>query len=135
MYVLDTNIVSELRKNRPHGGVLAWLRSVDDRHLNLSAVSFGEIQAGIERTRESDPAKAAEIEAWADQLAETWNVLPMDQSTFRLWAKLVHRRSDDLFEDAMIAATALIRGFKVATRNTKDFKHFGVEIVNPYAPL
>jgi predicted nucleic acid-binding protein len=50
MYVLDTNIISELRRARPHGGVLAWLRSVDDRHLHLSAVSFGEIQAGIERT-------------------------------------------------------------------------------------
>ncbi len=135
MYVLDTNVISELRKIRPHGGVVAWLRSVEDRHLHLSAVSFGEIQAGIERTRECDPAKAAEIEAWADQLAETWNVLPIDQSIFRLWAKLVHRRSDDLFEDAMIAATARIHGFKVATRNTKDFKHFGVELVNPYEPL
>src|SRR5208282_2810896 len=64
MYVLDTNIISELRKVRPHGGVMAWLRSVDDKNLNLSAVSFGEIQAGIERTRGTDPTKAAEIEAW-----------------------------------------------------------------------
>ena len=63
MYVLDTNIISELRRARPHGGVLAWLRSVDDRHLHLSAVSFGEIQAGIERTRDADPTKAAELEA------------------------------------------------------------------------
>jgi predicted nucleic acid-binding protein len=134
MYVLDTNVISELRKIRPHGGVIAWLRSVEDRHLNLSAVSFGEIQAGIERTRESDPVKAAEIEAWADQLAKTWNVLPMDQLTFRLWAKLVHRRSDDLFEDAMIAATARIHGLKIATRNVRDFKHFDVEIFNPFGP-
>src|SRR5580698_3580875 len=81
MYVLDTNIISELRRARPHGGVLAWLRSIDDRHLHLSAVSFGEIQAGIERTRDADPAKAAELEAWADQIAETWNVLPMDAAT------------------------------------------------------
>ncbi len=135
MYVLDTNIISELRKMRPHGGVLAWLRSVDERNLNLSAVSFGEIQAGIERTRGTDPAKAAEIEAWADQIAATWNVLPMDAATFRIWAKLMHRRSDDLFEDAMIAATARVHGLKVATRNVKDFKHFGVEVVNPYEPL
>jgi hypothetical protein len=134
MYVLDTNIISELRRARPHGGVLAWLRSVDDRHLHLSAVSFGEIQAGIERTRDADPAKAAEIEAWADQIAETWNVLPMDAATFRLWAKLMHRRSDDLFEDAMIAAAARVHGLQVVTRNVKDFKEFGVDIVNPYAP-
>lgn len=134
MYVLDTNIISELRRARPHGGVLAWLRSVDDRHLHLSAVSFGEIQAGIERTRDADPAKAAELEAWADQIAETWNVLPMDAATFRLWAKLMHRHSDDLFEDAMIAATARVHGLKVVTRNVKDFKDFGVEIFNPYGP-
>jgi predicted nucleic acid-binding protein len=135
MYILDTNVISELRRVRPHGAVLAWLRSVNDRDLNLSAVSFGEIQAGIERTREADPAKAAELAAWADQIAGEWNVLPMDASTFRMWAKLMHRRSDDLFEDAMIAATARVHDLKVATRNVKDFKHFGVEIVNPYEPL
>jgi toxin FitB len=134
MYLLDTNIISELRRARPHGGVVAWLQSVDDRDLHVSAVSFGEIQAGIERTRDTDPAKATELEAWADQMAETWNVLTMDTSTFRLWAKLMHRRSDDLFEDAMIAATARIHGLRVVTRNIKDFKDLGVEIFNPYAP-
>jgi predicted nucleic acid-binding protein len=131
MYLLDTNIISELRRARPHGGVVAWLQSVDDRDLHVSAVSFGEIQAGIERTRDTDPAKATELEAWADQMAETWNVLTMDTSTFRLWAKLMHRRSDDLFEDAMIAATARIHGLRVVTRNVKDFKDLGVEIFNP----
>lgn len=135
MYILDTNVISELRRVRPHGAVIAWLRSVDDRDLHLSAVSFGEIQAGIERTREVDPIKAAEIEAWADQIAEGWNVLPMDAATFRVWAKLMHRRSDDLFEDAMIAATARVHGLKVATRNVRDFKHFGVEVLNPYETL
>jgi toxin FitB len=134
MYVLDTNVISELRRPRPHGGVIAWLRSVDDRHLHLSAVSFGEIQAGIEKTREVDPAKAAEIETWADQIAETWNVLPMDTATFRMWAKLIHRRPDDLFEDAMIAATARVHDLQVVTRNVKHFNDFGVTIVNPYAP-
>jgi toxin FitB len=133
MYVLDTNVISELRRIRPHGGVMAWLRSVDDRDLNVSAVSFGEIQAGVERTRETDPAKAAEIEAWADQIAETWNVLPMDAATFRMWAKLMHRRPDDLFEDAMIAATARVHGMEVVTRNVRDFKDFGVAVFNPYA--
>jgi predicted nucleic acid-binding protein len=133
MYVLDTNVISELRRRRPHGAVLAWLRSVDDRHLHLSAVSFGEIQAGIEQMRDIDPAKAAEIESWADQLAETWNVLPMDTATFRVWAKLMHRRSNDLFEDAMIAATARVHSLKVVTRNVKDFRDFGVVVLDPYA--
>jgi predicted nucleic acid-binding protein len=132
VYLLDTNVVSELRKPKPHGGVLAWLKSVSDRDLHLSAVSLGEIQAGIEITREQDPAKAADIEAWADQVAATWNMLPMDAATFRIWAKLMHRRSDTLIEDAMIAATALLHGLQVVTRNVGDFKGFGVRARNPW---
>jgi predicted nucleic acid-binding protein len=132
MYLIDTNIVSETRKARPHGGVMAFLREAGDRNLYISAVTLGEIQAGIEITREQDPAKAEEIEAWADQLAVTWNVLQMDAATFRVWAKLMHRRSDTLTEDAMIAATAIVHGLRVVTRNVKDFKVFGVQILNPY---
>jgi predicted nucleic acid-binding protein len=64
MYLLDTNVVSELRKRRPHGGVLAWFQSVNERELHISAVTLGEIQSGIEITREQDSAKAAEIEVW-----------------------------------------------------------------------
>lgn len=133
MYLLDTNIVSELRKPKPHGGVVAWLESVDDAHLHLSAVSIGEIQAGIELTRQQDPAKAADIEAWLDMLATAYNVLPMDATTFRRWARLMHRQSDTLYEDAMIAATAQIHGLTVATRNEADFKALGMEVLNPFA--
>ncbi len=133
MYLLDTNIVSELRKPKPHGGVMAWLESVDDAHLHLSAVSIGEIQAGIELTRQQDPAKAADIEAWLDMLATAYNVLPMDAATFRCWARLMHRQSDTLYEDAMIAATAQIHGLTVATRNEADFKALGMEVLNPFA--
>jgi toxin FitB len=134
MYLLDTNIVSELRKPRPHGGVVAWLASLDQRDLYVSAVTLGELQAGIEITREQDAAKAAEIEGWVDRVAETWNVLPMDAATFRVCAKLMHKRSGDLFEDAMIAATARVHELKVVTRNVRDFKDFGVGVFNPYAP-
>jgi predicted nucleic acid-binding protein len=115
VHLLDTNVVSELRKLKPHGGVLAWLRSIEDRDLHLSVVTLGEIQAGIEITREQDSAKAAEIETWADQLATTWNVLPMDAATFRIWARLMHRRSNTLIEDAMIAATAQRHALGVRT--------------------
>jgi predicted nucleic acid-binding protein len=133
MYLLDTNVVSELRKPKPHGGVLAWLQSVEDRHLHLSAVTLGEIQAGIEMTREQDPAKAAEIEAWADAVAATWNVLPMDGASFREWARIMHRSSNTLIEDAMIAATARVHGLQIITRNIRDFQEFGVRVLNPYA--
>jgi toxin FitB len=132
VYLLDTNVISELRKARPHIGVMTWLRRVDDRQLHLSAVSLGELQAGIEITREQDPAKASEIEAWANQIVDSWNVLPMDTAAFRVWAKLMHRRSDILIGDAMIAATATIHGLCVVTRNTKDFRGFGVKLLNPF---
>jgi toxin FitB len=134
MYLLDTNVVSELRKPRPHGAVVAWLRSRADGELHISAVTLGEIQAGIEITREQDVAKAAEIESWADQVAALWNVLPMDAATFRAWARLMHRRSDALIEDAMIAATARVHGLQIVTRNVRDFKSFGIPVFNPYAP-
>ena len=109
MFLIDTNVVSELRRPRPNPAVVAWLASVDEADIHLSAVTLGEIQAGIELTRDQDPGKAAQIEAWADELAAAYNVLPMDQRTFRLWARLMHHQSDTLYEDAMIAATALKR--------------------------
>lgn len=132
MYLLDTNVVSELRKPRPHGAVVAWLQSTTDADLHLSAVTLGEIQAGIELTRQRDAAKAAEIEAWADLVAASYNILPMDGETFRAWARLMHRKSDMLYEDAMIAATAMVHKLTVVTRNITDFADFDVSLLNPF---
>ena len=132
MYLLDTNIVSELRKPRPHGGVVAWLESTEDAALHLSAVTLGEIQAGIELTRDQDAAKAAQLQAWLELVAQTYNVLPMDGATFRTWARLMHRRSDTLYEDAMIAATAAVHSLTVVTRNVSEFAHFGVPVLDPF---
>ena len=132
MYLLDTNVVSELRRPRPHGAVLAWLESVDDQHLFLSAVTLGEIQAGIEITRGQDAEKAAQIEQWLNLLAGVYNVLPMDGATFRAWARLMHKTSDTLYEDAMIAATAQVHQLTVVTRNLADFRTFGVRLLNPF---
>ena len=131
-YLLDTNVVSELRKQRPHGAVLAWLQSQDEADLHLSAVTLGEIQAGVELTREQDPGKADEIEAWLALVAQAYQVLPMDAAAFRAWARLMHRKSDTLYEDAMIAATAQVHGLTVATRNVADFEALGVAVFNPF---
>jgi predicted nucleic acid-binding protein len=132
MYLLDTNVVSELRKPKPHGAVLAWFSGVEDLQIHLSAVTIGEIQVGIELTREQDEAKALEIEAWLEQVASSYKVLAMDAAVFRAWARLMHRKSDTVYEDAMIAATAKTHGLTVVTRNVADFKPFGVPLLNPF---
>ncbi len=132
MYLLDTNVVSELRKPKPHGGVLAWFQSVSETQLFLSAVTLGEIQAGIELTRQQDPPKAKAIEHWLDQLACVYNILPMDAATFRMWARLMHGQSNTVYEDAMIASTAKVHDLTVVTRNLADFKRFEVALFNPF---
>ncbi len=132
MYLLDTNVISELRKVRPHGAVVAWLQSVDDASLHVATVTLGEIQAGIELTRDQDPARAAELEAWLDRVSESCNVLPMDGAAFRCWARLMHHQSDTLYEDAMIAAVAKVHGLTVVTRNVRDFAPFAVAVFNPF---
>jgi predicted nucleic acid-binding protein len=95
------------------------------------------MQAGVEATRIQDPAKAAEIEAFLDRAAETYNVLPMNTACFRAWAKLMRNRSQVLAEDAMIAACAQVNGLTVATRNTKHFRDLEIPLIDPWtaAPL
>lgn len=132
MYLLETNVVSELRRVRPHGAVLAWIAAVPDVGLHLSAVTIGELQTGVERTRDRDPRKAAELEAWFAQVAAGYAILPMDGAAFREWARLMHKRSDTLAQDAMIAATAIIHNLTVATRNVRDFEPLGARTFNPF---
>jgi predicted nucleic acid-binding protein len=131
-YLLDTNVVSELRKRRPHGAVLAWIAAVPEESLCISAVTLGEIQAGIEMTREQNVAKAQELELWLNELAQSSNVIAVDAAIFRRCGQLMHRSTDHHLEDALIAATALVRDLTVATRNSADFKPFGVTQLNPF---
>jgi toxin FitB len=109
VFLLDTNVVSELRRFRPHGAVVAWLNSVSKTSLRICAVTLGEIQRGIEMTRARDPAQAREIEIWADKLENSLAVIPADAAVFRRHARLMQRRSDSIYEDALIAATALVQ--------------------------
>lgn len=133
MYLLDTNVVSELRRARPSRAVLDWISDVSADQLYLSAVTIGEIQAGIELTREQDPSKAQELESWLDRVLAAYNILPMDAACFRVWAKLMHRRSDTLMQDAMIAASAMVHRLTVVTRNVRDFDQLGTHALNPFA--
>ena len=134
MYLLDTNVISELRRPRPRHAVVRWIESQAADRLFLSAVTIGEIQAGIELSREQDAAKAEEIEAWLEKVLASHSILPMDAAAFRAWARLKHRQSDTLIEDAMIAATAEVHGLTVVTRNAGDFRTLGVSVLDPFEP-
>ena len=92
-------------------------------------MTIGEIQAGIEITREQDAPKARDLEEWLGRLMEDYRVLPVGAAAFREWGKLMHRKSDTLTQDAMIAA---VHGLTVATRNVRDFEALGIEAVNPF---
>lgn len=131
-YLLDTNVVSELHKRKPHGAVVAWLGGLRVNQLYLSAVTLGELQRGIERTRRQDTKKALEITHWVDQLEMSSHVLAMDSVCFREWARLMEGQSEHLLEDAMIAATARVHALTVATRNENDFARLSVEVINPF---
>ena len=132
MYLLDTNVISELRRAKPHGAVVAWLETVPDSALHISALSLGEIQSGVEKLRQRDAQKALEIEQWADRVEQTFAVLPIDGRIFRLHARWMFARSDHAYEDALIAATAQVHGLTLVTHNARDFAHFDVSIFDPF---
>ena len=88
----------------------------------MSAVTVGEIQAGIEITRKQAAVKAKEFELWLDGVEQSYGVLPVDAAVFRRWTQLMHRRPDHHLEDPLIAATALVRGLTVVTRHVDDFE-------------
>ena len=133
MYLLDTNVVSELRRTRPNRAVLRWIQSIPAERLYLSAVTIGEIQAGIEITRDQDPAKADELEDWLERVLAAYNILELDAPVFREWARLMHHQSNTLMQDALIAAVANVHRLTVVTRNIGDFQQLGVPTHNPFS--
>ena len=131
-YLLDTNVISETRKPKPHRGAMAWIRSVVPGDLAVCAFTLGEIQFGIELTRPRDSAKAAEIERWLDELQDSIRIIDVSGDSYRTWARIIRGKSSELRDDGLIAAVAITHGFAVATRNVKDFHRFNVQVLNPF---
>ena len=137
MYLLDTNVVSEMRKGQSHKAdmnVIEWAGSVPAASLFLSVVSVLEIEIGVLLAERRDPAQGSVLRSWLNlrvMSAFAGRILPVDTAVARRCARLhvPSRRSD---RDALIAATAMVHGMAVVTRNVSDFAPTGVEIVNPW---
>ncbi|HEX6770527.1 MAG TPA: type II toxin-antitoxin system VapC family toxin [Acidobacteriaceae bacterium] len=133
MYLLDTNVISETRKPRPHGAVLAWLNVVRPEDLCLSAITLLELQQGAERTRRQNQTMAQRLDHWIASLTATMAIVSADGDVCRETARIMVSKSPDLFQDAFIAATARVHHLTVVTRNVRDFAHFDVLTFNPFA--
>jgi predicted nucleic acid-binding protein len=133
-WLVDTNVISEVRKgSRCHPGVAAWWATVNDRDLFLSALTLGEIRKGIEGVRARDPARASALELWLAEIAEAFGprVLGVDVSVAEAWGRMAATRSVPVV-DALLAATALVHGLILVTRNAADINGLGAKVLNPF---
>lgn len=133
MYVLDTNVISAVRRPDRAPKVAAWLQGKPEAELFLSVITLGEIERGIRAQERTNPVFAADLRAWVDRTVRVFSdrLLPFGPEEARIWGRL----SQDIGHggaDLMIAATALARGATVVTGNVDDFQHTGVEIENPF---
>lgn len=137
MYLLDTVVLSELRKSPPRRNphVVSWLASVSPDDLFISAISIGEIERGIERQRSVDPAFAIALAEWLDVVLRNYGerILPLGVDIARRWGRLSARIGNNGI-DLAIAATALEHGLAIATRNVSDFTATGVALLDPFEP-
>jgi toxin FitB len=132
-YLLDTNVVSEMRKRSPDSNVEAWYDSVPGSELFLSVLTIGEIRMGVERARRKDPVRAASLENWLTRLETAYgdHIVPVDTAIADTWARL--SVPDPLpVIDGLLAATAYDRGWVFVTRNAKDARRSGVRVLNPF---
>lgn len=132
-YLLDTNILSEVRK--PHGdaNVRSWFAEVGSDELYVSVLTLGEVRQGTERLKRRDEAQAAVIERWLEGLAASYRerLLPVDLEVVDAWGRL--NVPDPLpVIDGLLAATALVHSLTLVTRNTKDVERSGVPLINPF---
>jgi hypothetical protein len=132
-FLLDTVVLSELRKAKPSRKVLQWIKAQKAESLFISVVSIGEIERGIERARKSDAVFAGELERWLETLISQYadRILAVSANTARLWGRLSAKLGHD-GADLLIAATALSHGATVVTRNVKHFAPTGVRVLDPF---
>lgn len=133
-YLLDTNVVSELRKgSRAHTRVLSWYAGTESDEKYLSVLTVGEVRRGIENVRGRDPVQARALDRWLERLLATHadRVLSIDAAIAEQWGRLSAARSMPVI-DALLAATALVHGLTFATRNVRDVSRSGVPTVNPF---
>jgi toxin FitB len=132
-FLLDTNVVSEIRKPRPDPNVQVWLTSVPEADLHLSVLVVGEIRQGVERLRRRDPARAAPYEAWLSELARRFadRLVPVTVEVCEEWGRL--NVPDPLpVVDGLMAATAKVRGWTLVTRNVADLARTDVRLLDPF---
>lgn len=133
-YLIDTNIISEIRKrDRCDARVAAWYASIDDAAVYLSVLVLGEIRRGIEQVRPRDPAQARALENWLDQLAKSFahRILPVDQPVADTWGRMNAERPLAAI-DALLAATAKVNGMTLVTRNSSHVAGLSVPVLNPF---
>ena len=133
MWLLDTMVISELRKRAPDPKVVAWLSSAPEKSLFLSVVTISEIQRGISLQRNKDVPFAERLQYWLDEMMRNYadRVLPVTPEIACRWGELTAQVGHD-GADVIIAATALQHGLSVVTRNERHFSPFIVPVVNPY---
>jgi len=134
-FLLDTNVVSELRRRRPDAAVLSWFDQTPAREMYLSVLTIGELRQGIEGLRLRDAVAAEALDAWQAGLVSAYGdrIVPVDAAVADRWGRLnVPDRVPAV--DGMLAATALVHGWTLVTRNTSDVQRTGVPTINPFTP-
>lgn len=132
-FLLDTNVLRELGKTSPHKNVAAWLKSVDDADLAISALTVREIAKGVVKLKKTKPETAAALGAIVTTIFDAFEdrILPIDRAVAAAWGEALGE-SEKHVDDAGLAATARVHGLTVVTRNTADFSGRGVKLIDPF---